>query len=86
METISIIVPVYNAEATLDGCLSSILSQTYRELEIILVNDGSKDSSLAICNKYSLMDNRIELPSFRNQGVSKTRNKRFGIVSEIVLS
>lgn len=49
---ISVIVPIYNAEEYLNKCLASIVNQTYRELEIILVNDGSTDESLAICEKY----------------------------------
>ena len=56
---ISVIVPIYNAEEYLNKCLASIVNQTYRELEIILVNDGSTDESLAICKKYEQDDDRI---------------------------
>lgn len=52
-DKISIIVPIYNSERYLDKCLSSIIGQTYKNLEIICVDDGSTDNSLAICNKYS---------------------------------
>ena len=59
MEKVSIIVPVYNAESSIGYCLNSITSQTYTNLEIILVNDGSKDNSLQICKNYAAIDNRI---------------------------
>lgn len=52
-ELISIIVPVYNAEKTLRRCVRSLMGQTYRNLEIILVNDGSKDGSLDICREFA---------------------------------
>jgi glycosyltransferase involved in cell wall biosynthesis len=73
-ELISVIVPVYNAEKTLDTCLQSIISQTYSNLEIILVNDGSFDSSLNICTWYADKDSRIKVITSINQGVSKARN------------
>lgn len=53
---ISIIVPVYNSEKYIDKCLDSILNQTYKDLEIVLVNDGSNDQSLKILEKYALRD------------------------------
>ena len=59
MEKVSIIVPVYNAESSIGYCLNSITSQTYTNLEIILVNDGSTDNSLQICKNYAAIDNRI---------------------------
>ncbi len=60
-ELISIIVPVYNAENYLDKCLESILNQTYKNLEIILVNDGSTDRSSEICDVYASLDKRISI-------------------------
>lgn len=74
METISIIIPIYNAEATLEKCVRSILNQTYPNLEIILVNDGSTDSSLAICRQFAVTDARVEVITSPNGGVSKARN------------
>lgn len=58
---ISVIVPIYNMEKYLDKCIKSILNQTYKNLEIILVNDGSKDNSLNICKKYEKEDSRIKI-------------------------
>ena len=58
-QLISIIVPVYNVEHYLDRCLKSILEQTYKNIEIVIVDDGSTDSSGIICDKYLTMDNRL---------------------------
>ncbi|AIY84469.1 glycosyltransferase family 2 protein [Clostridium baratii] len=71
---ISIIVPVYNAERTVERCIKSLINQTYKDLEILLIDDGSKDKSLEICNKYKEIDNRINVISKKNSGVSSTRN------------
>ena len=71
---ISIIVPVYNAEEYLERCLDSIVNQTYQNLEIILINDGSTDNSLEICNRYKNMDSRIIVVNQENFGVSYTKN------------
>lgn len=73
-QKVSIIVPVYNAEKWLSRCIQSIIDQTYKNLEIILVNDGSSDNSLQICNKYSTLDNRIKIIDKRNGGASSARN------------
>lgn len=70
---ISVIVPIYNAEKYLNKCLASIVNQTYSELEIILVNDGSTDDSLAICKKYEQDDDRIVVINKRNEGVVRAR-------------
>lgn len=72
---VSIIVPVYNAEKYISKCINSILNQTYPYFELILIDDGSKDSSLLICNEYQMKDNRIRVISQINKGVSETRNK-----------
>ena len=65
---ISIIVPVYNAENYLRRCIDSILSQTYKEFELILVNDGSTDGSQTICEDYARSDNRISVIKKENGG------------------
>ena len=75
MELISVIVPVYNAEKYLDRCIGSIAGQTYSELEIILVNDGSTDHSLDICKNWEEKDNRIKVVDQKNGGVSRSRNR-----------
>ena len=72
--TVSIIVPVYNAAKYLPECLESILRQTFTDIEVLLVNDGSKDNSLAICNKYAAKDARIRVIDIPNGGVSNARN------------
>ncbi|MBO5530138.1 MAG: glycosyltransferase family 2 protein [Bacilli bacterium] len=71
----SIIIPIYNSANTLERCIDSIIKQDYKNLEIILVNDGSKDNSLKICEKYKKMDNRIILINKENGGVSSARNE-----------
>lgn len=71
---ISIIIPVYNAELSLKDCVGSILRQTYTNWELILVDDGSKDKSGEICDKYSNADSRIKVIHKANGGVSSARN------------
>ena len=67
MDKISIIVPIYNAEEYLENCLNSILEQTYTDLEIILVDDGSKDNSGKICDEYGERDSRIKVLHVQNR-------------------
>lgn len=74
MPTISVIVPVYNVEEYLDRCIESILAQTFTDFELILVDDGSSDSSGEICDKYSLQDSRVIVIHKQNSGVSEARN------------
>ena len=74
---ISIIIPVYNVEKWLNKCIDSILSQSYENFEVILVNDGSTDKSGDICDKYSKEDNRIKVFHNKNKGLSYSRN--FGV-------
>ena len=71
---VSIIVPVYNIENKLDRCIGSLLNQTYQNLQIILVDDGSKDKSGAICDHWASQDQRITVLHQRNAGVSAARN------------
>ena len=71
---ISVIIPVYNVELFLEQCLESILWQTYSNVEVICVDDGSTDNSLDICQKYKERDNRVFVIHKDNQGVSSARN------------
>lgn len=73
-DLISIIIPVYNSSAYLDKCIGSVLMQTYKNIEVILVNDGSADNSFEICKKYAENDHRIKLINKDNGGVSSARN------------
>ena len=70
----SIIVPVYNVEKYLHRCVDSLIKQTYKNIEIILVNDGSTDSSGSICDDFKSKDSRINVIHQKNQGVAETRN------------
>ncbi len=72
---VSLIVPVYNAEPYLGYAITSILRQTYENIELILVNDGSTDQSLKICNNYARTDSRIRVIDMPNSGVSAARNR-----------
>lgn len=71
---VSIIIPVYNVEQYLPECLSSILCQTYKDIEIILVNDGSTDRSGELCRAAAESDNRVVLIEQKNAGLSAARN------------
>ena len=75
MEKVTVVVPVYNAEKYLAECLKSIQKQTYTNIEIILVDDGSKDSSPVLCDKFQREDNRIKVIHKVNEGAGKSRNK-----------
>lgn len=72
---VSIIVPVYNSEKHLKSCVDSLLRQTYPNLEILLLDDESKDSSLAMCEAYAAEDDRIRVFHHQNQGPAETRNR-----------
>ncbi|EEW93692.1 glycosyltransferase family 2 protein [Granulicatella elegans] len=72
---ISVIVPVYNVEEYLEECLESIRQQTFTDIEVILVNDGSTDSSKEICERFCQVDNRFKLINQENQGQSVARNR-----------
>jgi glycosyltransferase involved in cell wall biosynthesis len=71
---ISVIVPVYNVEKYLKRCIDSIINQTYKNLEIILIDDGSSDSSGEICDEYAILDLRIHVIHQKNKGLSAARN------------
>lgn len=72
---ISVIVPVYNVEKYLDQCIQSIIGQTYKDFELILVDDGSTDNSGKMCDTYKEYDNRIQVVHKKNGGLSDARNK-----------
>ena len=73
-ELISVIVPVYNAEEYIKRCVESIQNQTYSHFELILVNDGSRDNSLALCQALAAQDERIVVLDRPNGGASAARN------------
>lgn len=73
-DMVSVIVPVYNAELFLKKCLDSIQNQTVSDIEVVLVNDGSKDASLEMCREYAAEDCRIKVVDQPNRGVSEARN------------
>ena len=73
---ISVLVPCYNTERYLRSCIESILNQTYKNIEVIIVNDGSTDGSLDIINEYALKDSRIVVVDRKeNKGVAYSRNE-----------
>ena len=73
-ELISIVIPVYNVEKYLDECIQSVINQTYKNLQILLINDESTDSSYDICCKYSKQDDRIQIINKKNGGAASARN------------
>lgn len=74
MKKVSVIVPVYNAENYLANCLETLIKQTYENIELLIINDGSTDNSLEICTAYEQKDDRIKLFNIPNSGVSTARN------------
>lgn len=74
MDLISVIIPVYNVEKYIRECLNSVINQTYKNLEIILVDDGSQDKSGNICDEYKMKDDRIKVIHKQNGGLSDARN------------
>lgn len=81
MVEISVILPVYNSEDYLKECLESITNQTFKDIEIICIDDGSSDGSLGILNDFANADNRITVISQENMGVAKTRNNALELVN-----
>lgn len=75
MSLISVIIPVYNAEKYLEDCICSVLEQSYKEFEVILIEDGSTDCSLEICERLAKKDDRIHVFSQKNSGASAARNR-----------
>ena len=81
MDVVSVIIPVYNIEKWVGNCLGSVCGQTYEQLQIIIINDGSTDSSAIICEQFAKKDNRICLIGQENQGLSVARNKAMEYVA-----
>lgn len=78
---ISVIVPCYNVEEYLPKCIESILNQTYRNLEILLVDDGSPDNCGRICDEYAAKDSRIRIIHKKNGGLSDARNAALDVMT-----
>lgn len=76
-DLISIVVPIYNVQKYLEKCIKSIIKQTYENLEIILVNDGSTDNSLDICKKYEKIDKRIKVINKSNRRAIRCKKCRY---------
>ena len=74
MDLVSVIIPVYNVEDYLDRCVASVVGQTFQNIEVILVDDGSTDGSAGICDHWSARDSRVKTLHQINQGVSAARN------------
>lgn len=83
---ISVIVPVYKAEKYINQCIESIVNQTYKNLEIILIDDGSPDSCPQICDQWEFKDNRIKVIHKQNEGVSKARNSGLEVCTGDLIS
>ena len=83
---VSIIVPIYNVEHYLSKCIDSLLAQSFRDFQLILVNDGSSDSSGSICDDYKLKDHRVNVIHQQNTGVSAARNAGLQIASGTYIS
>lgn len=86
MEKISIIIPVYNVEQYLEKCISSVTNQSYANLEILLINDGSTDKSPALCDALAKADSRIKVIHKKSSGVSDTRNRGIDAASGKLIS
>ena len=85
-ELISVIVPIYKVEAYLERCIRSIVNQTYKNLEIILVDDGSPDSCPDICDVWKEKDDRIKVIHKKNGGLSDARNAGMQIMAGTYIS
>lgn len=83
---ISVVIPVYNVENYLSKCLDSVVGQTYKNLQIILVDDGSTDNSGRICDEYAVMDNRITVIHQDNKGAGAAKNAGLDLVEGELLS
>lgn len=75
MKKVSVIIPMYNAEPYIRQCIQSVILQTWSNLEILVIDDGSTDRSLEVCEDLSRIDDRIRILTQNNQGVSAARNR-----------
>ena len=75
MKRVSVIIPMYNAESYIRQCIHSVISQTWDNLEILVIDDGSTDRSLEICEELGRIDGRIRILTQKNRGVSAARNR-----------
>ena len=82
--TVSIIIPVYNAEGTITRCLDSIIHQTYSSIEVIIIDDGSSDLSGSICDNYATKYNYIQVIHKKNEGVSIARQIELNIRKDYI--
>ena len=78
-EILSVIIPIYNGEKYLPRCVDSVINQSYKNIEIILVNDGSTDKTQIICEEYKEKDSRIKVISIKNSGIYQAR--KAGVIS-----
>ena len=78
---VSVIVPAYNVEEYIENCIISIIQQTYTNIEIIIINDGSTDSTGKICDRLARADKRINVIHQKNQGLSQARNNGIKLAS-----
>lgn len=81
----SVIVPVYNVEKYLEPCIKSLMNQTFKNIEIICINDGSIDDSLSLLNNYRKIDDRITVINKVNEGVSVARNEGVKIAGGVYI-
>ena len=86
MKKISVIIPIYNVEKYLKRCIESIIKQTYSNLEIILVDDGSPDGCAKICDEYKNKDERIVVIHKKNGGLSDARNAGLKVATGEIIS
>ena len=74
MQTISVVIPAYNVEKYLDKCMNSVLNQSFTDFEVLLIDDGAKDSTVQLCDKYAEKDTRVKTYHKKNGGLSDARN------------